>query len=74
MSVETVDIEVHYTLHLQKDDFIKILKQAEVDGFDFNDAGKKETVRRYLQSDGINGVELTLEDPNAVKITNHLEK
>jgi len=64
-------IEVHYTLHLDDKDFDKVLKEAEMAGCDYEDAGKIETVRRFLQGDGINGVEMILEDPNAIKITKY---
>lgn len=50
------------------------MREAEQQGCDFDDAGKQLTVRRYLQSDGINGVEELLEDTNAVKMTVHPPK
>ena len=73
MNEDMVDIEVHYTLHLKKSDFDKILKEAQEGGHGFDDAGPKKTVRRYLECDGINGVELTLEDPQAIQVSNHIK-
>lgn len=73
MTEKTVDIEVHYTLHLNESNFKKVLKEAEELGHDFNDAGKLLTVRRYLQMDGIDAVEELLQDPQAIKITSHKE-
>ena len=53
MSEEIIDIEVHYVLHLPKSLFKKAIELAESQGCDHSDAGKIETVRRLLISDGV---------------------
>lgn len=47
------DIKVSYTVHLSDEQFKKALKLAEEAGCDYNDAGKVETIRRYLISNGV---------------------
>lgn len=45
-------IEVHYKIHLSDKDFNRLLKKSEESGYDYNDAGKMESVRRLLESEG----------------------
>lgn len=68
---ETVDIEVHYTLHLSEANFKKVMSYAREMGLAFNDAGQLLMVRRLLQREGIDALDEFLEDLQAIKVTEH---
>ncbi len=63
-----IKIEIHYIAHINENDFKSLLKHAEDLGYDFNDAGKMETVRRYLQSEGTAEVDNLVRGCNSVLI------
>lgn len=63
-----VRIEVHYAIELEESDFKKCLEIAKENGHDFGDAGPRETFRRFLMQDGLEGVDDRLQDPNGYKI------
>lgn len=45
-------VTVSYTISLEESDFKKVLEVAQEMGYDFQDAGPVETVRRYFQDSG----------------------
>jgi hypothetical protein len=50
-------IEVKYSVELDDKNLIeKVLKNAEELGYDYSDAGKVETLKRYLTEEGISNV------------------
>lgn len=50
-------IEIKYSVEIDDKKLIEnILKTAEDFGYDYGDAGKVETIRRYLVSEGISNV------------------
>lgn len=61
--VRRVNIEVHYTVHLDEKDIPKLLAHAEELGLTYGDPGKKETIRRLLIEDGYGVLETVLHDP-----------
>ncbi len=56
-------IVVCYTLTLDEKDFDKVLKEAKEFGCDYADAGPILTVRRFLETEGMSGVEEVVHGP-----------
>ena len=49
-------INVHYEVILDDDQFKKAVKLAEEGGYDYNDAGKVESITRLLAGEGTSGL------------------
>lgn len=59
----TQRIEVHYVVELGDKHFNQVLEEAKQLGCGFGDAGPLRTVRRYLEGNGIDGLEMLIQDP-----------
>lgn len=55
--MSTKSVVVCYTIEFDEKNFNKVHKAAQEGGSGFCDAGPVETVRRFLETDGLNGVE-----------------
>jgi hypothetical protein len=71
-----MNLEISYSVEFdwksEKDILSKVLKNAEELGYSYGDAGKEETIKRFLISEGIENVFPESEiDRNLIKVSSH---